>query len=60
MESIPKQPGICSAKIKRIVRLRFGAGVEDNAVPVIRWRIERIDLQWFKSLSSLAHISGQY
>src|SRR5665811_125154 len=29
-----------------VVRLRFGAGMVDNAVPMIRWRIERIELQW--------------
>src|SRR5450759_5500337 len=29
-----------------VVFLRFGAGMVDNAVPMIRWRIERIELHW--------------
>ena len=29
-----------------VVRFRFGAGMVDNSVPMIRRRIERIELQW--------------
>src|SRR5450759_53943 len=29
-----------------VVLLRFGAGMMDNSVPMIRRRIERIELQW--------------